>query len=179
VHFVQLVEVKVGSLDNFNFSNLNVLDGVDWRDFLSDLFLDNFTGEEVKYLGGVGLCNFFCDYLIDLSSDDFLLRRKSIVSFALLICRLSCEGNNKYSKNISILRFYIRDSLNQSFSLFNEGAKLITSSINSVETGNRLSSLGLINNQFNLSPVEGILVRSKIGLHLADDSTFNTIFDFL
>jgi hypothetical protein len=27
--------------------------------------------------------------------------------------------------------------------------------------------------------VEGILVRSKIGLHLADDSTFNTIFDFL
>ena len=85
VHFVKFVEIKVRSLDNFDFSDFNVLDGIDRTDLLGDLLLDDFAGEEVKDLSSVGLSNFFGDDFVDLLSDNFLLRAKSVVSLALLV----------------------------------------------------------------------------------------------
>jgi hypothetical protein len=73
VHFVKLVEIKVRSLDDFDLSDLDVLNGIDRTDFLGDLLFNDLTGEEIEDLGGVGFGNFFCDDFVDLSSDDFLL----------------------------------------------------------------------------------------------------------
>jgi hypothetical protein len=42
-----------------------------------------------------------------------------------------------------------------------------------------LSSFSLIDNQFNFSPVEAILIGCKISLQLTDNSTLNAVFDFL
>ena len=73
VHFVKFVEIEIGSLNNFDLSDFNVLNGIDGADFFGDLLFNYFTGEEVEDLGSVGLSNFFGDDFINLLSDDFLL----------------------------------------------------------------------------------------------------------
>jgi len=73
MHFIKFVEIEVRSLDNFDLSDLYVLNGIYGTDFLGDLLFDNFTGEEIEDLCGVGFRDFFCDNFVDLSSDDFLL----------------------------------------------------------------------------------------------------------
>jgi glycosylphosphatidylinositol transamidase (GPIT) subunit GPI8 len=75
MHFTEFVEIDVRSLDNFDFSNLDVLDGVNRGNLLSDLLLDDLTGEEVKDLGSVGFSNFLGNDIVDSLSDDLLLRR--------------------------------------------------------------------------------------------------------
>ena len=73
MHLIEFVEIEVRSLDHFYLSDLDVLNGIDGTDFLGDLLFDDFTGEKIEDLGGVGFGNFFCDDFVDLSSDDFLL----------------------------------------------------------------------------------------------------------
>jgi hypothetical protein len=178
VHFVKLVEIKVRSLDDFDLSDLDVLNGIDRTDFLGDLLFNDLTGEEIEDLGGVGFGNFFCDDFVDLSSDDFLLWAKGIISLALLICWLSSESYNEYSQNISVLRLNIGNGFNESFSLFDEWAELISSGINTIETGDGLSSFSLIDNKLDFSPMESVLVGGKISLHLRYNSSFNAILNF-
>ena len=84
MHFTEFVEVDVGSLDDFNFSDLDVLDGIDGAHFFGDFLFNDFTGEEVEDLGGVGFGNFFGNYIVDFLSDDFLLGREGVVGFSLL-----------------------------------------------------------------------------------------------
>jgi len=178
VHFVKFVEIEVRSLDNFYLSDLNVLDGIDGTDLLGNLLLDDLTGEKVKDLSGIDFWDFFGNDFVDLSSDDLLLWAKSIVSLTLLVGRLSSEGNDEYSQNIAVLRFNIRNGLNECFSLFDEWAELISGGVNTIETGDGLSSFSLVDDEFDFSPMEGILVGCKISLHLWYNSSLNAIFNF-
>jgi len=73
MHFTELIEVNIGSLDNLDFANLNILDWIDGRDFLGDLLFDNLTGEEVKNLGSVGFGNLLGNDIIDAFADNLLL----------------------------------------------------------------------------------------------------------
>ena len=89
------------------------------------------------------------------------------------------EGNNKDSKDISVSRLNILNGFNESFALFDEGGELISGHINSVEGGDSLSALSLVDNKFDFAPVEGVLSRGEIGLHLSNNSTLDAVFDFL
>lgn len=178
MHLTEFVEVNIGSLDNFDFSDLNVLDWVNRGDFLGDLLLNDLTGEQVQHLSSVGLSDLFGDDVVDSFADDLLLGGQSIVGFAFLVGRLTGEGNHKDSKDVSVLRFNIRNSLNESFSLLDQGAKLVTGSVNTIETGDGLSALGLIDNKFDFAPVEAVLIGGEVSLHLTDNSAFNAVFDF-
>ena len=73
MHFAELIEVNIGSLDDLDFSDLNVLDGVDGGNLLGDLLLDNLTGEEVKNLGSVGFSNLLGNNIVDAFADNLLL----------------------------------------------------------------------------------------------------------
>jgi hypothetical protein len=177
VHFAELVEINVGSLDDLDLSDLNVLDGVDGGDLLGDLLLNNLTGEEIKDLGSVGLGNLLGNDVVDSLSDDLLLGRKGVVGLSLLVGRLPGEGNHEDSEDISVLRLDILDGFNKGLSLLDEGAKLVTSDVDTIERGDGLSAFGLINNQLDFSPVEAVLVGSQISLHLFDDSALDAVFD--
>ncbi len=73
VHFVEFVEIKVRSLDDFDLSDFHVLDGIYGTDLFGDLLFNNFTGEEVEDLSRIGFRDFLGNDLVDFSSDDFLL----------------------------------------------------------------------------------------------------------
>lgn len=177
VHLAKLVEVDVGPLDDLDLSDLDVLDGVDGRDLLGDLLLDDLAGEQVEDLGNVGFGNLLRDDVVDSLADDLLLGRKSVVGLSLLVGGLAGEGNHEHSEDISVLRLDVRDGFDESFSLLDQGAELVSSGVDSVEGGDGLSAFGLINNELDLSPVEAVLVGSEIGLHLRDDSSLDAIFD--
>ena len=85
VHFAELVEVNVRSLDDLDFSDLDVLDWIDRADLLGDFLLNDFTGEEVKDLSCVGLRDFLGNDFVDFSADNFLLGAKGIIGLALLV----------------------------------------------------------------------------------------------
>jgi hypothetical protein len=73
VHFTELIEVNIGSLNDLDFADLNVLNGVDGGDLFGDLLFDNLTGEKVKNLGSVGFCNLLGNNIIDAFTDNLLL----------------------------------------------------------------------------------------------------------
>lgn len=133
VHFSELGRVDFWSLNDFNFSNFNVLYGVDMGDFLGDFLFDYFRSEQVQNLGGVGLNDLFSDDFVHLSSDGLLLRRLGVVSFSLLSIGFSGEGNGENSQNVSVGSFAILDSFDEGFSFFNKRAEFVSGHINTVE----------------------------------------------
>jgi hypothetical protein len=68
--------------------------------------------------------------------------------------------------------------LNQSFSLFDEGGELVTGDVNPIKACESLSTLSLVNDKLDLSPVEAILVGSQIGLQGGNDSSFDAVLYF-
>ena len=178
MHFAEFVEVDVGSGDDFNFSNLDVLDGIDGGDFLADLLLDSFTGEEVEDLSDIGLADLFGNDIIDSFSDDLLLRAEGIVGFSFLVGRFPGEGDHEDSEEVSILSLDFTDGFDECFSLLDERAELISGGVDTVERGDCVSSLGLIDNEFDLSPMEGVLIGGQISLHLSYNSSLDAVFDF-
>ncbi len=177
MHLAEFVEINVRSLDHFDFSNFDVLDWVNRTDFLGDLLLNNFTSEKVKDLSGVGLGDLFGNDFVDLSADDLLLRAQSVVGLALLVEGLSGKSNHEDPQDISVLRLDVRNGFNKSFSLLDEGAELISGGINTVETGDSLSAFGLVDDELDLPPVEGVLVGCKVSLHLRDHSALDAVLD--
>ena len=177
VHIVELGVIDVGSLDDLDLSDLNVLDGVNRRDILGDLLLNNLAGEQVEDLSDVGFGNFLGNDVVNSLADNLLLGRKGIVGLALLVEGLFGEANHKHSKDISVAGLNIRDSLNESLSLLDQGADFVLGGVNTVEAGDGLSTFSLVDDQLDFSPVEAVLVGSKISLHLRDDSSFDAIFD--
>lgn len=178
MHFVELVVVNVGALDDLDLADLDVLDGVNGGNILGNLLLDNLAGEHLKDISDVGLGDVFCDDVVDSLSDDLLLGRKGVVGLSLLAGRLLGEGDHEHSQDISILGLDVRDSLDESLSLLDEGADFISSGVNTVEAGDGLSSFSLVDNELDFSPVEAVLVGGQVSLHLGDYSTANAIFDF-
>ena len=120
MHLAEFVEIDVGSLDNFNLSDLDVLNGVNGGDLLGNFLLDDFTGEEVKDLGSVRFADLLGNNVVDSLSDDLLLGRKGVVGSALLVGRLFGEGNNEDSEDISVGRFDVLDGFDEGFSLLDE-----------------------------------------------------------
>lgn len=119
MHLLKFSLINFWSLEDFNFSNSDVLYWVDRGNFLCDLLFNDFTCKNAQELSSVGFRNFFINDFVNSFSDLFLLRSQSVVSFLLLSLRFPGEGNDKNSDNISISRFTILDSFNKSFSLFN------------------------------------------------------------
>lgn len=69
MHFSELALVDFGSLDDFDLSDLDVLDWINVGDFLGDLFLNNFRGEKLEDVSGVGLGDLFSNDFVHFSSD--------------------------------------------------------------------------------------------------------------
>lgn len=179
VHFSKLGGIDLGSLDNLDLSDSDIADWIDGGDFLGDLFLKNLTGEEIEKVGGGGLGDFLIDHIVDSFSDFLLLRGKSIVSFSLLGWGFPGESNHENSDDISITGLAVLDGLNKSSSLLNEGRELISGGVNTIEAGKSITASGLINDEFDFSPGESILVGGKIGLNSSDNSASDAILYFL
>lgn len=73
MHFSEFTRVNFWSLNNFNFSNFDVFDGVDMGDFLGDFLFNYFRSEQVQHLGGVGLGDLFGNNFVHFVSDCLLL----------------------------------------------------------------------------------------------------------
>ena len=129
MHFGQLGWIDLWSLDDFNFSNLDVFQWINVGNFFSDFLLNNFWGEQVENLSGIRFGNFFSNDFVNFSSDWFLLGALGTIGFWFLVWRL-------------------------------------------------FSSFGVIDNEFDFSPSESVLIWGQIRLHLGDNSSSDCIFDF-
>ena len=178
MEFGKLGIIYFGSLDNLDLSNSDVLDGVDGVDFSSDLLLNNFGGEEIENLSGVGLSDFLGNDFVHSASDFFLLGAQSIVGLLLLVGGFPSEGNRENSDNIAISWSAVLNTLNKSFTFLDKSTKLISGHINSVEAAEGISSSGLIDDETDFSPGEIVLIRSKISLAGSHNTSTNTIFNF-
>lgn len=178
MHLSELVLINFWSLNDFDLSDFNVLNWINVRNFFGNFFLNNFRSEKLKDFSSIGFSDFLSNDLVHFSSDWLLLWRLSIIGFALLVGWFSGKGNSEYSQNVSILRFTVLNGFNECFSFFDQRAEFISGHVNAVERCDGLSSLSLINNKFDFSPVESILVGSKIWLIGRYNSSFDTIFDF-
>ena len=129
-------------------------------------------------MSDIGLADLFGNDIIDSFSDDLLLRAEGIVGFSFLVGRFPGEGDHEDSEEVSILSLDFTDGFDECFSLLDERAELISGGVDTVERGDCVSSLGLIDNEFDLSPMEGVLIGGQISLHLSYNSSLDAVFDF-
>ena len=94
-----------------------------------------------------------------------LLGREGVVGLALLVGGLAGEGDDEDAEDISVLGLDVLNGLDEGLSLLDEGAELIASDVDSVEAGNGLPALGLVDDQLDLPPVEAVLVGGEVCLH--------------
>ena len=179
VHLGKFVLINFWSLNHFDLSDFNVLHWIDVWDFFGYFFLDNFWCKKLQHISGVRFGNFFGDDFVHFSSDWLLLGWLGIVGFTFLVWWLSGESYGENSQDVSILRFTILNCLNKSFSLFNEWAKLISGHVDSIKGSDSLSSFSLVDDQFDFSPMESILIGGEIRLICWYDSTFDAVLNFL
>lgn len=177
MHLRELDTVNLGSLDNLDFSDSNILDGIDGGHLLSDLLLNELRGEQVQDLVGVGFRDLLGDDLVNSVTDRLLLRAESVVGLALLVEGFLGKGDSENSKHITILRLDVLDCLDKSFALLNKGAELVASHVDSVEAGECISASGVIDDELDLSPSIGVLSWCEICLHSLNNSALNAVFN--
>jgi len=64
----------------------------------------------------------------------------------------SGEGNGEHSNKVAVTGFGLDECLNEGVPLLNEGAKLVTGDVHTVEVGVAVKALDFLNLDLNLSP---------------------------
>jgi GNAT superfamily N-acetyltransferase len=172
--------VNLGSLDDLDLSDLDMLDWEDLAGLGLDLVVDNFSSEVIQYLIDIALVDLLIDNFYDLLSDSLNLRGKGIAGLTLLALAALGEGDCEDAQNIAVLGAAIAVGLNKSLPFFDKVAQLVTGSVQSVEAGFGVAAFDFIDDETDLSPeVATGLTRCQISLKLLNDSTLDGSINFV
>ena len=169
--------INLWSLDHLYLSDSDIFHWINSINFSGDLLLNYFRGEEIQDLSSSGFRNLPRNYFVHSSSNLLLLGTQCIVGFLLLVARFSSEGNRENTNNIPVSWSTVHDTLNKSLSLLNQSTQLVSGHVYPIEATKSITSSGLINDQTDLSPGKGVLVRGKICLATPDNTPTNTVLN--
>lgn len=124
-------------------------------------------------MSDAGFGDFGSDDIIEFFSDLLDLLMLSIAGNFLLIESLFSEGDGENSQNISISSFAINESLDQGLFFSDHLTEFISGHIKTIESGFRISTINIINDQLHFSPGEQFVFILKISLGSFDNSSFD------
>ena len=154
----QSTQVEFWLFQQLDLSDVNVLQ---WEDVLCSLL--NFTANNLwDQLGGElsqgGVLNLSVDDLGHLLSDGSDVRRLSVGGLLDLVSLTLGECNSKDSDDVIVGGLSSDVALNQRLPLSNHGSELVRGHVHTVEVGEQVVTLNLVNSQLDVS--EGVVLRT-------------------
>lgn len=166
--------IKLGLLDNLHLADVAILDGEDGRcltlDFLSGCSSNKSLNKSLKVsLSGQG------GHSVDhLGADRTDLGRLGVTGLLELIILLLGEGDAEQTDNVTIGGTGINIGLNDRLLLLDEGAKLITGHVHTVEVEKTVVSLNILDTELDLAVGHGLIIV-EVGKGKLDNASLQSI----
>ena len=165
--------IKLGLLDNLHLADIAILDGEDTGCLTLNLLSGGSGNKSLDKSLEVSLSSQSGHGVNHLGSDGTDLGTLGIASLLELIILLLGEGNAEKTHNVSVGSTSINIGLNDTLLLLNQGAKLITGHIHTVEVKEAVESLNILDTKLDLAVGHGLIVV-KIGKGELDDTSLKS-----
>ncbi|KAH3665716.1 hypothetical protein OGAPHI_003904 [Ogataea philodendri] len=174
----QVTKIKLWLLEQLDLSNVNVLQWEDGLGALLDLSANSLWDQLTGQLSQGGVRNFSGHNFHHLLSDLLQFRRLSVSGLLDLVGLSFGESNAEHSQNVVIRGLDSNISLHKRLPFSNKRLQLVGGEIHTVEVGQKVLTLNLVNSQLDLlvRVVLGTLQVSKTNL---DNSTLKTVSSVL
>mmetsp|Transcript_92639 Transcript_92639/g.146460 ORF Transcript_92639/g.146460 Transcript_92639/m.146460 type:complete len:202 (-) Transcript_92639:270-875(-) len=150
VQLHQFGDVELWLLQNFDFSDENILQRVYSLSVLFDLLADRLRNQFLHQLTKLHLASFRIDDIDHLPSNFTDLSRLSIAIRLFLIVATLCESDYEKPNYITISGLDIGMCFNQRVPLPNHRGELVTSKTHSMKVGEAVLALHVFNAKLNL-----------------------------
>lgn len=175
---MKLCTINLGSLDDLDLADLDVLDGVDLGGLLLDLVVDDLGGEGPQNLSHVALSDFLVEDLDDFLPDGLDLGGEGVGGLALLALGGLREGDREDSEDVPVLGLAVAVGLDESPPLLDEEAQLVPGGVQPVEAGLGVLAFNIVDDEADFPPeVAAGLAGGQIGLkvrhHSAPDGSID------
>jgi len=122
VYLHKLAKLKLGPLDHLNFSDHDIMKGIDALALLLNVFRDGVGDKLIDDLLEVRARNFRGDDLDHSLSDGAYLRGLGVGRLANLVLELASEANDKYTQKIVVRGAHVDLGLNERLPLLDHRA---------------------------------------------------------
>jgi len=152
VHFVKLQSVDLGSLEDLDFADGDVLEGIDEFASLVDLFAVGVGGKVGDQTVDGAVTNFLVEDFDDLLADGLDLGSLSVSGLLAVLGDALGEGDGEDTDDVAIGGLNVTVGLDQALPLADELAQLVSGHVHTEEGGLGSVSLNLVDNESDLSP---------------------------
>jgi len=158
VPFHKSGNIELGLLDNLYLADVAILDGEDGRSLTLDLLSGGSSDESLDESLEVSLSGQGGHGVDHLGADSADLRRLGVTGLLELIVLLLGEGNAEHTDNVTVRGTGIDVGLNDGLLLLDEGAKLVTGHVHTVEVKKTVVSLNILDTKLDLTVRHGLVV---------------------
>jgi len=151
VELEKLAEIELGGLEDLDLTDEDITEGVDRLAGLLDLVSDNLGDElvdELLQVAGGGLGDHDLEHLLANLTD---LSSLGVGGLLDLVDTLLGEGNSEETEQVTIGGLDINVSLDDGLPLADHGAELVRGHVHTVEVGEAVLALDLIDTQLDLA----------------------------
>jgi len=173
VHVQELAQIETRTLQDLDFVDEDVVEGIDGLAGLLDVLADRVGNQLIDGLLQVGRAHLLGDDVHHLAADVLDLLRLGVRSLLDLILSLLSEANAEKSERVSVARFHIDTSLDHRLPLLDHGTGLVRGEVHAVEVGEAVASLNIFADEPELA--EGDLVVLKVGERHFVDTSLQTV----
>ncbi len=149
---VQLGDIQFGFLQHFDFSDYDVVEGVDEGARLGDGLCGG-VGQQVLDEVGEGVCaGLLLDDVSHFFPDDFDGLSLGVTGLADLVGVLLGESDHEHSHHESVQGFNLAHGFDQRLPLADEVAQFVTGHVHSVERSTTETAFNVFNLKLHFSP---------------------------
>jgi hypothetical protein len=174
VELEQLVDIELGCLEDFRLSDIDVLEGVDAAGSLLDLLADGFRHELLNQLLQVtarGLPGHDLEHLLAEFPD---LGGLGVGGLLHLRGAAPGEADSEETEEVAIGGLDVNVGLDESLPLADEGTELVGGEVHSVEVGEAVLALDLVDAELDLAEVL-LLILVEISEGDLDNATLERV----
>mmetsp|Transcript_4555 Transcript_4555/g.6925 ORF Transcript_4555/g.6925 Transcript_4555/m.6925 type:complete len:208 (+) Transcript_4555:159-782(+) len=166
--------VEFWLLQNLDFANVTLLDRENFVGRLFNILSTVSTDEGIDESLEISFISKLGHVFYHLCSDSTNLSRLGVTSLLDLLTVLGGEGNAEHSNNVSVGSFNINIGFDDGLTLLDETADLVPGHIHTVEVGETVVSLNVLDTELDLT-VTNIIVVLEIGEGDLDNTSLKSV----
>ena len=165
--------IELGLLDNLHLADVAILDGEDGGCLTLDFLSGSSSNKSLNKSLEVSLSGQGGHSVDHLGADRTDLGRLGVTGLLELIILLLGEGDAEHTDDVTVGGTGINIGLNDRLLLLDEGAKLITGHVHTVEVEKAVESLNILDTELDLTVGHGLVVV-EIGKRELNDTSLQS-----
>jgi len=174
VELHELGDIKLGLLEDLALADEDILDREDALALLLDLLRDGLRNELLDEVAERGTVGFRSHNIAHLLADFLQLRGVGVRGGLDLIGLTGGESDAEHAAGVAVGSFHFDHGLDGGLPLLDQGAELVTGHSHTVEIGEAVASLDILDHQRHLT-VSLIVIVVQIGKIDLDDTVHETV----